>query len=84
MRILTLLAVSALSLAIAAPAIAQDGMMKDGMKSDGMMKMSMADKKKMAKCNAMSHDMMMKNAGCMKMMKMHPDMMKGDGAMMAH
>ncbi len=41
------------------------------------MKMSMADKKMMAKCNAMTHEMMMKNKSCMKMMKMHPDMMKG-------
>lgn len=40
------------------------------------MKMSMAQKKMMTKCKAMSNEMMMKNKGCMKMMKMHPEMMK--------
>lgn len=61
---------------VAAPAFAQ--MEKGGMMSSGSsMKMSKMDQKKMTKCNAMSHDMMMKNAGCTKMMKMHPDMMKG-------
>jgi hypothetical protein len=83
MRILTLLAISAFSVAAAAPVMAQDAMMKGGMKSDSMMKMSAADTRKMHKCNAMSHDMMMKNAGCMKMMKMHPDMMKHDDMMMS-
>ena len=76
MRMISLLAMSALSIATASPALAQDAMMKDGMKSDSMMKMSKADMKKMKSCNAMSHEMMMKNAGCKKMMKMHPDMMK--------
>ena len=65
--------------AIGAPAFAQmsnDSMMKkDGM-SGSHMKMSAADKKMMTKCSGMSHDMMMKDKGCMKMMKMHPDMMK--------
>lgn len=84
MRITTLLAMSALSLAIAAPAVAQDAMMKDGMKSGSMMKMSASDTKKMKACNAMSHDKMMKNAGCAKMMKMHPDMMKHDDMMKGH
>jgi hypothetical protein len=77
MRIITLLTVSAMSFAVAAPSFAQDAMMKGGMKSDHMMKMSHADEMKMKSCHAMSHDMMMKNAGCRKMMKMHPDMMKG-------
>ena len=49
----------------------------DSMKPMKPMKMSMAQKRMMTKCNAMSHDMMMKNKSCMKMMKMHPDMMKG-------
>ena len=84
MRIATLLAMSALSLAVAAPAVAQDAMMKDGMKSGSMMKMSAADTEKMKACNAMSHDKMMKNAGCAKMMKMHPDMMKHDDMMKGH
>lgn len=84
MRMMTLLAMSALSLAAAAPAVAQDAMMKDGMKSGSMMKMSAADTKKMKACNAMSHDKMMKNAGCAKMMKAHPDMMKHDDMMKGH
>jgi hypothetical protein len=84
MRIITLLAISALSVTATAPAFAQDAMMKDSMKSDSMMKMSKMDTKKMNHCNAMSHDMMMKNARCKKMMKMHPDMMKHDDSMMAH
>ena len=59
-------------------AMASDSMHKGGMMSSGSgMKMSMKDKKMMTKCQAMDHDMMMKNAGCTKMMKMHPDMMKG-------
>jgi hypothetical protein len=82
MRILTLLTVSALSLATAAPVMAQDAMMKDNMASTAHMTMS--QKHMMKKCNAMSHDMMMKNAGCMKMMKMHPEMMSGDGMMSGH
>ena len=54
----------------------QSGAMGNGamMSSDHM---SMADKKMMKKCGAMSHDMMMKNKRCMKMMKMHPGMMSG-------
>ncbi len=80
MRIATLIAVSVLSVA-AVPVLAQDNMMSHDKMS---MKMSAADKRKMASCNAMSHDKMMKNAGCMKMMKMHPDMMKSDSGMMAH
>jgi hypothetical protein len=70
-------------------AFAQSGgaMMKsDGaMKTDSMaakpMAMSAKDMKTMKSCNAMSHDMMMKNKTCMTMSKMHPDMMKGDGMM---
>ena len=65
--------------ALGAPAYAQmeSGMKKDGMMSGDHMKMSMKNKKMMTKCQGMSHDMMMKNKSCMKMMKMHPDMMKG-------
>lgn len=84
MRITTLIAVSALSFAAAAPAVAQDAMMKDGMKSGSMMKMSAADTRKMKACNAMSHEKMMKNAGCARMMKAHPDMMKHDDMMKGH
>lgn len=81
MKMTTLIAMSALSIVAAAPAVAQDAMMKDGMKSGSMMKMSAADTRKMKACNAMSHGRMMKNAGCKKMMKMHPDMMKHDAMM---
>lgn len=50
---------------------------------DGAMpKMSAKHMKMMQSCKAMDHEMMMKNKGCMKMMKKHPDMMKDDGAMM--
>jgi len=63
-------------------AFAESGAM---MKTDSMaakpMAMSAKDKKMMTSCQAMPHDKMMKNAGCKKMAKMHPDMMKG-GAMM--
>ena len=79
MRIMTLIAISALSITAVAPAVAQDAMMKDGMKPG--MKMSAADMKKMKSCNAMSHDMMMKDSKCAAMMKAHPDMMKGDAMM---
>ena len=83
MRIALLIAVSTLSVA-AVPAIAQDAMAShDQMTPGSMMKMSAADTHKMASCNAMSHDKMMKNAGCAKLMKAHPDMMKSD-TMMAH
>lgn len=81
MRYFSAIALVALSLSTTAPAFAQDAMMKDGMKSGSMMKMSAADTRKMNACNAMSHDKMMKNAGCKTMMKAHPDMMKHDGMM---
>lgn len=67
--------------AMGTPAVAQmakEGMMKKpGMMSSSHMKMSSSNKRMMAKCSGMSHRMMMKNHGCMKMMKMHPNMMKG-------
>lgn len=72
---------AALGLAVLAftggAALAQGSMMKD----DHMMKMSAKDTKMMKSCQAMDHDAMMKNKGCMKMMKDHPDMMKSDGMM---
>ncbi len=76
MRMMTLITISVLAITAAAPAVAQNAMMKDEIKSDSMMKMSKADMEKMKSCKAMSHKMMMKDAGCVKMMKMHPDMMK--------
>ncbi len=54
---------------------------KDNMSSSGSMHMSKSQMKMMHGCQAMSHDEMMKNSKCMKMMKMHPDMMKGDAMM---
>ena len=74
-RLTTLFAV-ACAVAVAAPAIAQDAM-----SSGSMGNMSAMEMKKMKKCNAMSHDAMMKSASCMKMMKAHPDMMHGDTMM---
>lgn len=80
MRIATIAAAAALL--AAGPAFAQmsnnsmsSGSMKSGSMKSGSMKMSASDKKMMAKCQGMSHDMMMKDKGCMKMMKMHPGMM---------
>ncbi len=43
--------------------------------------MSKMDMDKMTACKAMTMDMMKKDAKCMEMMKMHPDMMKSTGAM---
>jgi hypothetical protein len=52
------------------------GMESSGsMGMSGGMQMSEADKKMMASCMAMTRDMMMKNAKCQAMMKMHPEMM---------
>ena len=82
MRATTLLGICALSLSAAAPALAQnamashDKMASHDQMSPGGMKMSAADMRKAKACNAMSHDAMMKNAGCAKMMKAHPDMIK--------
>ena len=65
------------------PALAQSNSMSSDQMSSGqmssgkMMHMSAADKRMMTKCQGMSHDVMMKNKGCMKMMKMHPGMMQG-------
>lgn len=83
MRMITLLAAASMFFAVAGPGLAQNAMMKDGMRLDKMAPMSAADTKKIQSCHAMSHDMMMKNADCKMMMKMHPDMMKGD-TMMKH
>ena len=52
-------------------------------KGDMMKGMSKQDMMMMKKCQGMDHDAMMKNKGCMKMMKKHPDMMT-DGSMMKH
>jgi len=44
--------------------------------------MSKTDMATMRRCQAMSHDMMMKDSKCMKMMKMHPghdDQQRADG-----
>ena len=68
---------AALGLALLAFAGGSAVAMPDG----DMHKMSAKHMKKMRSCKAMDHDMMMKNRGCMKMMKMHPDMMKDDGMM---
>lgn len=70
-------------LAFAGAAYAQtDTMSKGSMSSSenmssGSMHMSKSQMATMNKCKAMSHDAMMKSHSCMKMMKAHPDMMKG-------
>lgn len=58
--------------AFAQGAMASHDSMTSGMSKHDMMMMK--------HCQAMDHDAMMKSRSCMKMMKMHPDMMK-DGAM---
>ena len=80
MKLLSL-SVCAIGLAFAmnAPAAAQ--MAKDAMAADSM-KMSPSEMKTMKSCQKMSHAAMMKSKKCSAMMKMHPDMMKGDDAMM--
>ena len=84
MRIFILFAATALSVGFYAPAIAQQAMKHDHMSSGSSMHMWHKHMKTMHKCKAMSHDMMMKNAGCKKMMKMHPDMMSGDAMTPGH
>lgn len=70
-----------------APVLAQDAMKGDAMKGDAMksgammasdshMKMTAAQTRMMGRCKKMSHAVMMKHKGCMKMMKMHSGMMK--------
>ena len=81
MRILTLLALSAVSLTASAPAFAQNAMMKDGMHASPMAHMSAADTRRMASCNAMSHARMMRNSACARMMRAHPNMMHHNNAM---
>ena len=87
---MSLLAAGALAaMIVMSPATAQmsggampSGSMSSGsMSSEGDMKMTPADMKMMKSCKAMSHSRMMKNAKCMEMMRMHPDMMKS-GKMM--
>ncbi len=68
------------ALAIAMALTAGTAFAADSMSSGGM-KMSAADSKMMKSCMAMTEAKMMKNAGCVKMMKAHPDMMKHDSMM---
>jgi hypothetical protein len=73
MRTITLIGLSALSMATVAPAAAQDAMMKT----------SASDARKIEACSAMPHDKMIRNAACTKLMKKHPDMLKHN-SMMQH
>ena len=64
--------------------MSSSGVMSSGSMNSGAMDtshMSKADMATMKRCQAMSHDMMMKDAKCMKMMKMHPDMMNNNPPM---
>lgn len=80
----SLLIVSVMSLVAGTPAFAQDAMAPHGaMAPSGAMKTSRATERKIKACNAMSHDAMMKNSGCAKVMKAHPDMMQHDSMMSA-
>jgi hypothetical protein len=82
MRKMMMIALSALAFGAAVPAIAQDAMASHDQMASGSMKagkkMSAADTKKMDACSAMSHDAMMKDSKCAKMMKARPDTMKSD------
>ena len=71
----------ALVLATGAPAFAQNGMMASGGMHPSGMKMTKTQMASINRCKKMSHRMMMKSRTCMKMMKMHPDMMRGGGMM---
>ncbi len=71
----------ALVLATGTPAFAQDGMMSAGGMQPASMKMTKSQMASMNRCKKMSHPMMTKNRTCMKMMKMHPDMMSEGGMM---
>lgn len=69
MKILFAVAVAAAMLGSAASAqMATDA---------AMPKMSAATMKKVDRCKAMAHDAMMKNATCMKMMKLYPAAFSG-------
>lgn len=71
----------ALVLATGTPAFAQNSMMGSGGMQPGGMKMTKSQMASMNRCKKMSHHMMMKNRTCMKMMKMHPEMMRGGDMM---
>ncbi|GHH25569.1 hypothetical protein GCM10008023_39030 [Sphingomonas glacialis] len=71
----------ALVLATGAPAFAQNGMMSSGGMQPAGMKITKSQMASMNRCKKMSHHMMTKNRTCMKMMRMHPDMISEDGIM---
>ena len=75
------LSICAIGLVMTAVAPAAAQMTKDSMSADPM-KMSPSEMKTMKSCQKMSHAAMMKSKKCSAMMKMHPDMMTGDDAMM--
>lgn len=87
MKLLNLAAIAGSVLALSAgAAAAQNSAMtpNSGTKTDSMMakpmgKMSSSDMTRMKACAAMSHEAMMKDTGCVKLMKAHPDMMKSGG-----
>ena len=83
MRILNLLAISAISLATTAPAFAEADMMNAGAHPTTMMHMSASDTRNMKRCNAISHQRMMRSATCRRLAQMHPDMMHHDSKMQA-
>lgn len=61
----------------AGPALGQTPMAPDTkMAAPAPMKLSDADKKFWTNCKVMSHEAMMKDAGCARIMKAHPEAMK--------
>lgn len=59
------------------PALAQTPMASDTKTAaPAPMKLSDADKKVWTNCKVISHEAMMKDAGCARIMKAHPDAMK--------
>lgn len=55
--------------------------MGNGGMSTGMAKMSKSQMATMKRCQAMTSDKMMKNRSCIKLQKMHPEMMNSSSTM---
>jgi hypothetical protein len=88
MKLLQLAAIAGSALALSAGAASaqysttpQSGATSNSMSAKPASKMSSADKERMKACQAMGRDAAMKDTGCVKMMKAHPEMMSSGGAM---
>jgi hypothetical protein len=88
MKLLQLAAIAGFALALSAGAASaqysatppSSGAKTDSMTTKPSGKVSNSDMKRMKACNAMSQSAMMKDTGCVKMMKAHPEMMKSGGS----